>query len=159
MQGIPTAEEPRSKTFAYLRSKLEAIANSGGSPLDAYDLDRFLTRGPTSSTILTSILPPRWSRLRRSSRRGFPGGPWLTGGSLTKCRLYWRRVANGGSPACARPAISAIGGIPGLGLYWMRMSLGSYGGLRRGGGFNLKKKMGSERFQRLSEPETTITWN
>jgi hypothetical protein len=48
MQGIeiPSADEPRSKTFAYLRSKLEAIANSPGGALDAYDLDLFLIRGP-----------------------------------------------------------------------------------------------------------------
>jgi hypothetical protein len=34
MQERYTAEEPRSKTFEYLRAKLAAIANSGGSALD-----------------------------------------------------------------------------------------------------------------------------
>jgi hypothetical protein len=78
-QGIPTAEEPPSKTFAYLRSKLEAIANSGGSPLDAYDLDRFLTRrthlfydsyldsAPTVESVRTLVKlgVPRWSLVNK----------------------------------------------------------------------------------------------
>jgi hypothetical protein len=47
MLELNTAEEPRSKTFAYLFAKHAAISNSGGSPLDPYDLDRFLVRLPS----------------------------------------------------------------------------------------------------------------
>ena len=74
MQERYTAEEPRSKTFEYLRAKLAAIANSGGSALDAYDLDRFLIRlalryydpyldsAPSAASVSTLVKPgcPRW---------------------------------------------------------------------------------------------------
>jgi hypothetical protein len=46
MLELNTSEEPRRKTFEYLRAKHAAISNSGGSPLDAYDLDLFLVRLP-----------------------------------------------------------------------------------------------------------------
>ena len=74
MLELNTAEEPRSKTFAYLFAKHAAISNSSGSPLDPYDLDRFLVRLPScyydayldslpsaaSISALTRLGVPRW---------------------------------------------------------------------------------------------------
>ena len=82
MREKTTVEEPRRKTVEYLRNKFEAIARLGGSPLDAYDLDRFLIRLPSryydpyldsapsaaSVSALVRMGCPRWPLVNRVRR-------------------------------------------------------------------------------------------
>jgi hypothetical protein len=75
MQEIDTAEEPRSKTFAYLFAKHAAISNSGGSPLDPCDLDWFLVRLPSCYYDAYLDSPPSAASISALTRLGVSRWP------------------------------------------------------------------------------------
>jgi hypothetical protein len=71
-------------TVELLRRKLSAIAESGGSPLDPYDLDRFLTR--ETFLFYDSYLdsPPTVESVRTLVKAGVPAWPLVNKGIVNE---------------------------------------------------------------------------
>jgi hypothetical protein len=84
MLELNTSEEPRRKTFEYLRAKHAAISNSGGSPLDAYDLDRFLVRLPSCYYDAYLDSPPSAASISALTRLGVPRWPLVNKGIVNE---------------------------------------------------------------------------
>ena len=74
----------RESTLDLLRRKLSAIAESGGAPLDPYDVDRFLTRG--SLCFYDSYLdsPPTVESVRTLVKAGVPEWPLVNKGIVNE---------------------------------------------------------------------------
>jgi hypothetical protein len=104
MQEIDTAEEPRSKTFAYLFAKHAAISNSTGSPLDPCDLDRFLVRLPSCYYDAYLDSSPSAASVSTLVKLGCPRWPLVNKGIVneTFALLKARRERGLASPRAAR---------------------------------------------------------
>jgi hypothetical protein len=104
MQKIDTAEEPRRKTIEYLRAKHAAIAASGGTALDPYDLDRFLTRGPLRFWDAYLDSPPSSAQVEALVKAGVPRWPLINKGIVNEvfALLAARRERGLATPRQAR---------------------------------------------------------
>ena len=74
----------RENTLHYLRRKLSAIAATGGSPLDAYDLDRFLVREPARFYDPYLDSEPWPESVRTLVRAGCPSWPLINKGIVNE---------------------------------------------------------------------------
>jgi hypothetical protein len=74
----------RENTLHYLRRKLSAIAATGGSPLDAYDLDRFLVREPARFYDPYLDSEPSPESVRTLVRAGCPSWPLINKGIVNE---------------------------------------------------------------------------
>jgi hypothetical protein len=70
----------KESTLDSLRRKLSAIAASGGSPLDAYDLDRFLVRLPLRYYDSDLDSPPTVQQVNTLVKLGVPWWPLINRG-------------------------------------------------------------------------------
>jgi hypothetical protein len=104
MQEIDTAELPRSKTLRYLQAKLSAIAESRGTPLDAYDLDRFLVRLPLRFYDAYLDSPPSVESVETLVEAGVPRWPLVNRGIVNEVAglLAARRARGLATPKQAR---------------------------------------------------------
>jgi len=74
----------RENTLQYLRRKLSALAESGGSRLDAYDLDRFLIREPTRFYHPYLDSEPSAESIQTLVRAGCPSWPLINKGIVNE---------------------------------------------------------------------------
>jgi hypothetical protein len=104
MREKTTVEKPRRKTVEYLRNKFEAIARLGGSPLDAYDLDRFLIRLPSRYYDPYLDSAPSAASVSALVRMGCPRWPLVNRGIVNEVfdLLRVRRERGLASPRQAR---------------------------------------------------------
>lgn len=94
----------RESTLQYLKSKFSAFATSSGPTLDAYDLDRFLTRG--SYLFYDSYLdsPPSTEAVADLVKRGVPRWPLINRGIVNEAFAFLstRRARGLATPRQAR---------------------------------------------------------
>jgi hypothetical protein len=125
MQEKTTAEEWRSKTFAYLFAKHAAISNSSGSPLDPYVMDRFLVRLPLRYYDSDLDSPPTVQQVNTLVKLGVPRWPLINQG-VNERGPCWKRDVRKDLLLSPKPGSCATEGTPAPGLLNLPKSGPSY---------------------------------
>jgi hypothetical protein len=116
----------KESTLDSLRRKLSAIAASGGSPLDAYDFDRFLVRLPLRYYDSDLDSPPTVQQVNTLVKLGVPRWPLINQGTVNETWALLEARRSKGLASVPQARLCATEGTPAPGLLNLPKSGPSY---------------------------------